>query len=87
MPGFHDTVQAAWSKSAQTTDPFRKMHIKLARMGKALKRWQKTNIGNIKSQLAVAKEIIWQLDIAEEERVLTHDEIEFRKRIKLKHQG
>lgn len=64
----------------------RKIHIKLARTAKALKKWQKTKIGNIKLQIAIAKEIIWRLDVAEEQRQLLQQEIEFRKSIKTKFQ-
>lgn len=68
-------------------DAMRKIHIKHSRTAKALKKWQKIKIGNIKMQIAIAKEIIWRMDVAEEERQLTHEELEFRKRIKLKYQG
>lgn len=87
MPGFTETVAAAWNKPVQATDPFRKLHIKMCRTGKALKKWQKTKIGNIKMQIEVAKEILWHFDVAEENRVLTHDELECRRRVKLKYQG
>lgn len=87
MPGFKEEVAAAWNKPLHETDAMRKIHIKLARTAKALKKWQKTKIGNIKLQVAVAKEIIWRMDVAEEERQLTHEELEFRKRINLKYQG
>lgn len=39
MPGFEQVVQEAWNKLVQATDPFRKLHIKLARTGKSLKSW------------------------------------------------
>lgn len=87
MPGFQEVLQTVWNKSVHATDPFRKLHIKLCRTGKALKNRQKTMIGNIKLQLQVAKEILWHLDLAEENRGLSETEIEFRKRIKLKFQG
>lgn len=87
MPGFAEVVMAAWNKPLQQTDAIRKLHIKLSRTAKALKQWQKATIGNIKLQIAVAKETIWRFDVAEETRQLIPDEIEFRKRIKLKYQG
>lgn len=87
MPRFQDTVKQAWSKQLHETDALRKIHIKLSRTTKALKLWQKTHIGNIKQQIAVAKQILWGLDVAEEARNLTVDERDFRARIKLKYQG
>jgi hypothetical protein len=49
---------------------------------KALKNWEKNNIGNIKKQLAIIKEVVWQLDKAQERRPLSTIEIDFRNRIK-----
>jgi hypothetical protein len=49
---------------------------------KALKNWGKNNIGNIKKQLAIIKEVVWQLDKAQERRPLSTIEIDFRNRIK-----
>lgn len=66
MPGFKEVVSTAWNKPVQATDAFRKLHIKMSRTAKALKQWQRTNIGNIKMQTIVAKEILWQMDVAEE---------------------
>ena len=41
MPGFKETVAEAWNKHIQDTDPIRRIHIKLSRMAKALKKWQR----------------------------------------------
>lgn len=87
MPGFEQVVTEAWNRPILETNAMRKIHIKLSRSAKALKMWQKTDIGNIQQQIAVAKEIIWRLDVAEDSRQLSMEEIEFRKRIKLKYQG
>jgi hypothetical protein len=56
--------------------------MKLARMAKALKKWEKSNVGNIKMQLTIIKEVIWQLDRAQERRGLSQLEINFRGRLK-----
>lgn len=87
MPGFHEEVTTAWNKPVQATDAFRKLHIKMSRTAKALKQWQKLNIGNIRNQMLVAKEILWQFDVAQERRELNQEEREFRERIQLKYQG
>jgi hypothetical protein len=42
----------------------------------------KNNIGNIKKQLAIIKEVVWQLDKSQERRPLSTTEIDFRNRIK-----
>jgi hypothetical protein len=69
LPG--DVVKEAWNKPLLTTDAIRRLHIKLARTAKALKQWKKNNIGNIKMQLAIIKDVIWQLDQAKERRNLS----------------
>jgi hypothetical protein len=45
------------------------------------RQWEKNNIGNIKIQLAIIKEVIWQVDQAQE-RSLCQSEIAFRDRLK-----
>jgi hypothetical protein len=37
--GFKDVVKEAWDKPLQATDSIRRLHIKLARTAKALKKW------------------------------------------------
>jgi hypothetical protein len=49
---------------------------------KALKNWEKCCIGNIKNQLAIAKEAIWLIDQAQERRTLTQAKTNFKARLK-----
>lgn len=56
--GDQQVSSTAWSKPVQTTDAMRALHIKLARTAKALKLWIKSNIGNIKLQVEVAKQVV-----------------------------
>lgn len=86
MPGLQQTVNAAWAKPVQIADAMRTLHI-LQRTAKALRLWNKANIGNIKLQIEIAKQVVQMLDVEQERHPLTMDEIEFRKRIKLKYQG
>jgi hypothetical protein len=71
-----------WTKPILATDVIRRLHIKLSRTAKALKLWEKARISNIKSQLAVAKEVLWQLDQAHERRNLSQAELAFKEKIK-----
>jgi hypothetical protein len=82
MSGFQEVVQQAWSRPIQATDSIRRLHIKLARTVRALKNWEKNNIKNIKRQLALIKEVVWQLDQVQERRALTHSELGFWDRLK-----
>jgi hypothetical protein len=80
--GFQDVVKQDWSKPLQAIDAIRGLHIKLCHTAKALKNWEKSNIGNIKMQLAGAKEVMWQLDQAHERRNLSQSEEVFKARLK-----
>lgn len=82
MPGFQEVVQETWAKPVQATDAVRKLHIKLSRVAKALKKWQKDTIGNIRMQTLIAKEVLWLLDVTEERRELTQQERQFRERMR-----
>jgi hypothetical protein len=68
LPAFQDVMKQAWDKPLATADPIRRLHITLARTSKALKQWEKNSIGNIQLQLTIIKEVIWQLDQAQERR-------------------
>jgi hypothetical protein len=46
MDGFLQTVQDAWERLVATALPIKRLHIKLARVAKSLKRWKKGKIGN-----------------------------------------
>jgi hypothetical protein len=59
-------------------DPIRRVHIKLSRVAKALKKWQRDCVGDLRTQIATAKEIIWRLDHAEEARILSDEERSLR---------
>jgi hypothetical protein len=39
LPGFQEVVKQAWAKPLQATDAVRRLHIKLSRTAKALKKW------------------------------------------------
>jgi hypothetical protein len=82
LPGFQDVVKEAWDKPLLVTDAVRRLHIKLARIAKALKQCEKNNIKNMKMQLAIIKELIWQIDQAQERRNLSQSEYTFRDRLK-----
>jgi hypothetical protein len=68
-------------------DPIRHVHIKLSRTAKALRKWQRLCIGDIRMQIAAAKEIILRLDQAEEARPLSDEEQDMRRQIKCNYLG
>lgn len=70
-----------------TALPIKRLHIKLARVAKNLKKWKRGKIGNTRLQLAIAKEIILQLELAQESRTLTAHELDLRRRLKIRSTG
>jgi hypothetical protein len=84
MEGFHDTVLEAWDEEVNTSDPLRRFHVKLERTTKALKGWHKKNSGNLRLQMAIAREVIGRLDVAEEARALSTAERRLRASLRAK---
>lgn len=83
MPGFRDYVQQYWQQQlSQTHNPLLSLHIKLSRMTKGLRKWSKTLIPQAMLAMAIYREVIKQLDLAQEDRVLTSDERSLKKLLK-----
>lgn len=82
LPGLEQVVSSAWERPVRGNDAMRKLHIKLSRTAKAIRRWSNDRVGNTRVQMAIATEIIFRLDVAQEERQLTSEEIIFRKELK-----
>lgn len=62
MQGFHELVQEAWSKHVNSTLPLKRLHIKMSRVTKSIKKWRKERVENTKLQLALVKEVLLQLE-------------------------
>ena len=59
----------------------------MARLAKGLKKWRKEKIGNTRLQLAITKEVLLQLEMAQELRPLSDQENELRKCLKARSTG
>jgi exonuclease III len=70
VPGYGDIVKKAWDVPVAEADPFRVLDQKLRNVTVELKRWSNNNIGSIRLQLAVAREIISRFDEEQETRIL-----------------
>lgn len=79
---FISVVSAAWNKHVLSHNHIRRLHIKLIRTAKALKRWSREVTWQRRLQAAVASEVIFQLDVAQENRFLSPDEITLRALLK-----
>jgi hypothetical protein len=81
---FLGVMQNTWNKGVQSSDPTRVLHIKIERTTKALKSWNRGKVRWIVDASNIASEIIFNLDLAQEDRQLTHEERELRATLKAK---
>lgn len=76
MQGFHELVLTSWSNQVHSALPLKHLHIKLPHVAKDIKRWKRGKIVDNKLQLALVKEVLLQLEAAQEHRMLTNQEPE-----------
>ena len=85
--GYLQVVEEAWNAplpwSNTDIDAFRCLDFKLRNTAKALKSWSAKNIGSVRLQLAIAKEIVFRLDSAQDSRSLAPHELALRRKAKL----
>jgi len=74
MDGFKEMVQQVWSKPVHSTLPLKRLNTKLARLAKGIRSWRREKDGDTRLQLAIVKEVLLQLEAAQENRLLTNQE-------------
>ncbi|KAJ1287483.1 hypothetical protein BS78_02G013300 [Paspalum vaginatum] len=82
--GFTEAVREAWETPVQNSDPCRVLDYKLRNTAKSLKKWSSKHVGSIRLQLAMARELVFRFDTAQERRDLSPRELQFRNQLKLK---
>lgn len=87
LQGYHEVIAAAWAKPVQVTNPFLRLHIKLQRISKALRAWAKSMIGNNKLLLKAPSQMIEILDVVQDYRQLSEQEITFKRELKGRFSG
>jgi hypothetical protein len=80
MDGFLDLIKIAWMGGL--ADACRSLDHKLKYVARALRSWNASNVGSIRLQQAAARVVIHELDIAQEVRQLSHDEVHLRRELK-----
>ncbi|XP_072150422.1 uncharacterized protein [Setaria viridis] len=65
IPGYLDAVQAGWVCNEDFADPLCRIDAKLKNMAKHLQSWSQRTVGQIKSQLLIARTIVSWLDKAQ----------------------
>ncbi|CAL5070105.1 unnamed protein product [Urochloa decumbens] len=84
IPGYLAAVERGWRCPDHVVDPFGRIDQLLRNTAKELQSWSQKSIGQIKQQLLLAREIILQLDRAQELRDLSAQELELRRDLKVK---
>jgi exonuclease III len=85
MDGYQECVKEAWTKPVPANkNPFATLHIKLSRAAKALKSWSKNLMSHNKIVMAICREVIDNLEKAQESRQLTETERNLIKVLKVR---
>jgi len=79
---FLEVVKDAWDIVQPRTCPLDTLALKLKATARGLQSWSQKKFGHFKSQLLLAKEIVHQLDIAQESRPLQPNELWLRNNLK-----
>ena len=82
VAGYSEVVQTAWGQELTVVNPFLRLHTKLQRTGKALRNWARSKIGHVKLLLCAAKQLIGILDVVQDFRQLTEQEIQLKRDLK-----
>lgn len=80
--GFLDVVSEGWGQTNVTIDACKDVDIKLRALAKSLSSWRATHVGNVAFQLAAARAIIYEFDVAQESRQMSAGERELHQDLK-----
>jgi hypothetical protein len=58
IDGFKELVEHIWNRPVHSALPIKRLHIKLVKVAKGIKRWHKEKIGDTWLQLAIVKEVL-----------------------------
>jgi len=87
LDGYQEVVAQAWECQVPSVDACRLLDIKFRRTARALQSWSMRKVGSVRLQLYMTREIIAQLDKAQESRMLTNDELAWRRDLKCRSLG
>jgi len=82
MPGFNEVVQKAWNERVDHTEPYQILYHKLKKTALRLLEWSRGLFSKAKIHHQAALLVILRLDIAQEDRLLSTEELELRARLK-----
>lgn len=81
---FEIALTAVWQPQSANSDPLARLDDMLRNLVHKLQRWSATKIGDIKSQLLMAHELVSRLDAAQDVRGLSEAEAGLRRRMKMR---
>jgi len=82
IPGFLDEVRKVWQRPSPHSQPIRILHYKLSCTAQHLRKWSQSILSDAKKKLFMALEVIKRLEIAQESRTLSDDELTLRRGLK-----
>jgi hypothetical protein len=82
LDGFQDAVKEAWQSVQMGPCPLLSLHLKFMATAKGLQAWSDKKVGHVESQLCLAREILHQLEIAQDGRTLSQEESALKNMLK-----
>lgn len=82
IDGYQEVVQQAWATARHVACPLEHLNAKMVATAKALQSCSAKRVGNVTEQLDLARELLHQLDIAQDNRPLSTDETWLRRQLK-----
>lgn len=87
LQGFDEVVNEAWNRPLSIYNPFLRLHTKLQRASKALRKWARGLLGKNKTLLCAVQKLIGILDLVQEVRPLSCPEVLLRRDLKARFLG
>ena len=69
-----EEVAASWDQPVQSSCPLERVSLKLKRLARRLQSWGHSAVGNVNSQLGLARGVLHRLEMAQDSRPLSSDE-------------
>jgi hypothetical protein len=82
LDGFPEVVQLAWNSVPTSTCPFNTIDNKIKAVAKSLQSWSDKNVGHVSPQLALARELMHRLEIANDKWTLSSGKIWLKNSLK-----
>ena len=87
LQGYHEVISEAWNKELHVVNPYLRLHTKMQRTSKALRKWARSMIGNNRVLMCAARMLIGILDVVQDFRQLSEQEIRLKRDLKVKFLG